>query len=92
MLALRDFESDNSDYDRNWEYEIGKGSPGEMNPNYLPWKNRSESASDGGQNLQQFLRSVRVGLWILGGFFIFALIYIAIKTLLKRKNREDKTS
>jgi hypothetical protein len=92
VLALRDFESDNSDYDRNWEYELGKGSPGEMNPNYLPWKNRSESASDGGQNLKQFLRSVRVGLWILGGFFIFALIYIAIKTLLKRKNREDKTS
>lgn len=92
VLALRDFDSDNGDYARNWEYERGTGSPGEMNPNYLQWKNRTESASDGGQNLKQFLNSVYAGLRIFGAFVILALAIIGIRIFLKRKKSKDKAS
>jgi hypothetical protein len=92
VLALRDFDSDNGDYARNWEYERGTGSPGEMNPNYLKWKNRTESASDGGQNLKQFFSSVYAGLRIFGAFVILALAIIGIRIFVKRKKSKDKAS
>jgi hypothetical protein len=91
VLALRDFDSDNGDYARNWEYERGAGSPGTMNPNYLQWKNKSESASDGGQNFKKFMRTAQTGLWILGSFILIAFVVILIKNLVKSKNADDKT-
>lgn len=91
VLALRDFDSDNGDYARNWEYERGAGSPGTMNPNYLQWKNKSESASDGGQNFKKFMRTAKTGLWILGSFILIAFVIILIKNLVKSKNADDKT-
>jgi hypothetical protein len=90
VLALRDFDSDNGDYARNWEYERGAGSPGEMNPNYLKWKNRTESASEGGQNFNKFMGTVQIGLWILGSFILIALALIVIKNFFKGKNSDDE--
>ena len=90
VLALRDFDSDNGDYFRNWEYERGFGSPGLMNPNYLQWKNRTESASDDGQNLKKFMRTAQTGLWILGSFILLTFVVILIKNLVKSKNTDDK--
>ena len=85
VLALRDFDSDNGDYERNWEYEFNAGSPGAMNPQYLLWKNRTASASDDGQSLSRYLGTLRVGLWIFAGFVLAALSFIVLKTLANRK-------
>jgi hypothetical protein len=85
VLALRDFDSDNGDYERNWEYEFNAGSPGAMNPQYLLWKNRTASASDDGQSLSRYLGTLRVGLWIFAGFVLATLSFIVLKTLANRK-------
>jgi hypothetical protein len=92
VLVLRDFDSDNGDYSRNWEYERGAGSPGQMNPNYLQWKNRTESASDGGRNLKYFLDSTKAGLRLFGVFLIVTLATIGIRILFKRKKSKDKAA
>jgi hypothetical protein len=92
VLALRDFDSDNGDYERNWEYEYSAGSPGLMNPQYLVWKNRTASASDDGQSLNRYLSTVRAGLWIFAGFVLAALSFIVIKSLVKRKKEGEEHS
>ncbi len=87
VLVLRDFESDNGDFERNWKYERKGGSPGAANPVYLYWKNQSKSASDDGENLEQFMKAVRVGLIFTAVFILSALCFIGLRKILKKTEK-----
>lgn len=82
VLALRDFESDNSNFKKNWKYDKYGGSPASMNPHYLKWKNKAASAAGEGDNLNSFMDAVMVALYTVGGFVLILILMIIFR---KRK-------
>ena len=84
-LALRDFESDNGLFKKNWKYDYYGGSPGSVNPHYLKWKNEAASASDEGSNFDKFMASVKVGLVTTGIFAAILFGYLALRKRLGPK-------
>lgn len=89
VLVLRDFETNNGDYERNWKYDRSSGSPGAMNPIYLQWKNKTASASDDGENLNKFMRNAKLGIWLAAIFILGMACYIGFRQIIKNKKNQD---
>jgi hypothetical protein len=87
-LALRDFEANNADFEKNWKIDKKGGSPGRLNPQYLEWKNNRKNASDEGTDFQKFLNLFKVALFSVVVFAITTLIIIFIFRK-KTKNQDD---
>lgn len=85
-LALRDFESDNSNFKRNWKYDKKGGSPGKINPQYLQWTNQSKSASDDGTDLNRYMKTVWAALYFFVGAIVFSLIILLFRKQYFKKN------